>query len=327
MSHILDVPGLSVGHAENSDARTGTTVVVANEPSVAAISVHGGAPGTRESDALRPHGLGPPVDAIVLSGGSAFGLAAGDGAQRALLAQGRGYALGPHRVPIVPAAIVFDLSGPPPDYAALGHEAVMNAGDDRREGTVGAGVGATTARLKGGVGSASERIGPDDDPITVGALVVVNALGAVTAANGPWFRAAPFERGREFGGLSAPPDADFASVGTKLSPAVGENTTIAVVATDATLTRPQAYHMAVAAHDGLALAIYPSHTILDGDTVFGLSTARRGHPASLAEHVALTAAAARALARATARAVYAATARPGDRKPTWSEAFPGSVPR
>lgn len=316
MSHILDVPGLAVGHA--GDGATGVTTLVAETPAVAAIAVHGGAPGTRESDALRPSGLGPPVDAVVLAGGSAFGLAAADGVQRALAERGRGFAVRGHRVPIVPAAIIFDLTGPPPDFATLGRASVAAAEGppDRREGTLGAGAGATTARLKGGVGAASEAV-PGG---MVGALAVVNAVGSPVAANGPWFRAGPFERGAEFGGLGpAPADADWRTPLSKLGPRAGENTLIAVVATDLALSRSEAHHLAVTAHDGIALAVFPAHTLFDGDTVFALSTARAGPPAAPEAFVALTAGAVAALARAIARAVYAAA--PGGPVPAWRELY------
>jgi L-aminopeptidase/D-esterase-like protein len=220
----------------------------------------------------------------------------------------------------VPGAIIFDLQGERPDYRALGEQAVAAALDgpaDRTLGTIGAGAGATTANLKGGLGAASARVGS----ATVGAIVVVNAVGAATAANGPWFRAAPFERYNEFGGLTPPPEADFASVRTKLSAAAGASTVIGLLATDAALDRAQARRLAVTAHDGIALAIFPAHTILDGDTLFAASTGRAPAPASTEERIALGAAAVTTLARAIARAVHAATPAPGDRLPTWRDFF------
>ncbi|WP_420393287.1 P1 family peptidase [Acuticoccus sp.] len=319
MSHILDVPGVLLGHATDEDARTGTTTVIFDGPAVAGVAVRGGAPGTRETDLLDPGALGPPVDAICLSGGSAFGLAAADGAQRALAERGRGFAVGPHRVPIVPGAIVFDLSGPPADHRALGAASVAAAfgAADRREGTVGAGTNATTADLKGGFGSASARVGP----WCVGAAVVVNAVGAVTASNGPWFRARPFEVDDEFGGLDAPPSADLRSVRTKLGATIGASTVIAVVATDAELTRGEATRLASVAHDGIALAVWPAHTLLDGDTVFAASTGLGTAPDGVASIIGLHAAASACLARAIARAVFRATPHPKDRVPTWSERY------
>lgn len=317
MSHILDVPGLAVGHASEPDARTGVTTVVFDPPAVVGVAVHGGAPGTRETEALDPSGLGPPVDAVCLSGGSAFGLAAADGVALALAARGRGFAVGAHRVPIVPCAIVFDLTGPPADYRALGGASVEAAfgRPDRALGTVGAGTNATTAGLKGGLGSASARVGE----ATVGALVVANAVGSVTAANGPWFRAAPFEVAGEFGGLHAPPHADFASVRTKLGAAPGANTVIALVATDAALTRGEARRMAMTAHDGIAVSVWPAHTLFDGDTVFAASTGRAPPPGDPATLTQLVAAAASCLARSIAIAIFSARSAPGDRFPTWSQ--------
>ncbi|WP_108660394.1 P1 family peptidase [Acuticoccus kandeliae] len=323
MSHLLDVPGLRVGHASDAAARSGVTTIVMDEPAVCGVAVHGGAPGTRETDALQPEALGAPVDAVCLSGGSAFGLAAADGVQLALAERGRGFAVGIHKVPIVPGAIIFDLSGPRPDYRALGAASVAAALDgapDRTLGTIGAGMNAMSAGLKGGLGSASMTIGD----VTVAAIVVANPVGAVTAANGPWFRAAPFEVDGEFGGLVAPPDADFATVRTKHSAGPRANTMIGLVATDARLTRGEAKRLAITAHDGMALAVFPSHTILDGDTLFAVSTARAPAPAGPRDHIALGAAAATTVARAISRAIFHARAVEGDRFPTWQSLYGGA---
>lgn len=320
MSHICDVPGLSVGHAQDGERRTGTSVVVAAAGAVAGVSVLGGAPGTRETDALHPSGLGPPVDAVVLSGGSAFGLAAADGAQRVLHQAGRGFPVGEHRVPIVPAAIIFDLSGPPPDYAALGAAACRAAlaSADRSEGSVGAGTGARCAGVKGGIGSALESAAGG----VVGALVVANAVGSPIAANGPWLRAAPFEVDGEFAAVGpAPADADWRTLHHKLASTARENTTVAVVATDLSLDRGGAHRLALAGQDGFAAALYPSHTLYDGDTVFALATQRAPAPRTPDAWVALSAAATRAVARALARAVLAATPVPGIETPTLRERF------
>lgn len=325
MSHICDIAGVRVGHASDAARRTGTTSIIFDEPAVCSVAIHGGAPGTRETDALRPGNLNPPVDAVVLSGGSAFGLAAADGAMRALHNAGRGYAVGPHRIPIVPAAIIFDLSsafdlsGTLPNYAKLGRESVEAAlaAPDRRVGTVGAGVGATTATLKGGIGSAVETTGHG----SVGAIVAVNAVGAVTALDAPFFRAAAMEREGEFGGLRAPPEADFQSIVTKVDAAAGANTVIALIATDVALDTAEAQRLAVSAHDGLALAIWPSHTLFDGDTVFAASTGAHERPTSARGWVELHAAATRALARAITIGVHAATPSDGDLKPTWQALY------
>ena len=319
MSHLGDVPGLSIGHAASAGARTGVTAIVFDEPAVCGVSVTGGAPGTRETDALRPGGLNPRIEAVSLSGGSAFGIGAGDGVQRVMHRAGRGFAVGPHRVPIVPGAVVFDLTAPPADFAALGAEAAERAlaGTDLRLGTVGAGTGATTAGLKGGIGSAAERVGD----ALVGALAVVNAVGSVVAANGPWFRAAPFERNGELSNLGAPPEADFATVDTKLGAVLGGNTIIGIVATDRTLSVAAANRLALSAHDGITLATWPAHTMFDGDTIFAASTGRLPGSDDPLDALALAAAAARAMARAVSRAVYEATPAEGDRYPTWKERF------
>jgi L-aminopeptidase/D-esterase-like protein len=287
-------------------------VVTAAEPFVASVAVMGGAPGTRETDLLDPSTLVERVDALVLAGGSAFGLAAAHGVAETLAAAGRGYEAAGQRVPIVPAAILFDLSDrPQPDWAKLGAEAFSTAAEDFALGSAGAGTGATVAGLRGGIGASSAVL---EDGTTVGALVAVNAIGAVTVGNRAQFWAAPFEEGDEFGGLGVCSDPAPA-------PAIkrrGTATTIAVVATDATLDKAGAQRMAMAAHDGLARAVVPSHTPLDGDLVFAASTCGRPAPdAELALHVGH--AAATCLARAIARGVYHAA--PGGLFPSWRERF------
>ena len=322
---ITDVAGLRVGNAEDARIRTGTTVLTADAPFVAAVSVMGGAPGTRETDLLSPDRMVPAVDALVLSGGSAFGLAAASGVADALRTAGRGFlTAGGFRVPIVPAAILYDLnSGGAKDwdtnpYPALGAAALAAAGADFALGTAGAGFGAGTLNLKGGLGSASAVLA---DGTTVGALVAVNALGSAVEGEGPHFRAAPWEFGAEFGGLGPDPRPDpaFAPPPGKR---MGEATTIAIVATDAALTKAEAHRMATAAQDGIARAIAPSHTPHDGDLVFAAATGARPGPADggfLLGH-----AAASVLARAIARAVFLAAPMPGDRQPCWSARFGGT---
>lgn len=325
---ITDVPGLRVGNADDPLAKSGVTVILAEEPAVASVAVMGGAPGTRETDLLAPEQTVRSVDALVLSGGSAFGLDAASGVMQGLAALGRGFAVGPARVPIVPAAILFDLlaggakpwldgSAEPP-YRALGRAALAAAARDFAIGTTGAGTGATTAGLKGGLGSASTRL---DDGTTVGALVAVNAIGSVTMGSSPHFWAAPFEIGDEFGalGLPAAVPADAAAIRTKFAPGPLAATTIAVVATDAALTKAQARRLAVAAHDGLARAIFPAHTPFDGDLVFALSTGRRPLVDPDRDLLVLSAVAATTLARAIARGVFAATPATGDGLPTWAD--------
>lgn len=320
---ITDVPGLRVGNAEDVHVRTGATVLVGEQPFVAAVHVMGGAPGTRETDLLAPDRLVADVDALVLSGGSAFGLDAGSGVADALRLQGRGFAVGDQRVPIVPGAILFDLLNggdkdwPDNPYKRLGAQALAAAGQTFSLGSEGAGYGATTRGLKGGLGSASAVLA---NGMTVGALVAVNALGSVTVGAGPHFWAAPFELGDEFGGLGLPSafDPAWEPAPTK---AAGEATTIAIIATDAALTKAQAHRLAVAAHDGMARAIVPSHTLLDGDLVFAAATGARPLTNRIADEFALGHAAAACLARAIARAVYEARAQPGDRLPSWQSRF------
>jgi L-aminopeptidase/D-esterase-like protein len=262
------------------------------------------------------------VDAIFLSGGSAFGLDAGQGVMQGLRKAGRGFPVGPVRVPIVPGAIVFDLlNGGDKDWAespypALGRRALDLAAPDFALGTAGAGFGAMTGNLKGGLGSASCVL---PSGLTVGALVVVNALGQATVGETPHFWAAPFEQGVEFGGLGpAPMTPEDTPLPRKR---VGEATTIAIVATDATLTKAQAHRMAVAAHDGMARALVPSHTPLDGDLVFSVATGAKILSDPLLDSFQLGHAAATCLARAIARAVYLAQAMPGDLQPCWSSGF------
>jgi L-aminopeptidase/D-esterase-like protein len=317
---ITDVAGLKVGNARDSRLKSGTTVVVCDTPAVASVQVLGGAPGTRETDLLAPHNTVEAIDAVFLSGGSAFGLDAGSGVQAALREDGRGFAVGPVRVPIVPGAILFDLInggakdwGRYPPYRELGYEATRNAAVDFALGSHGAGTGALTAGLKGGLGSASAITGGG---VTVGGLVAVNALGSVTFGSSRHFRAAPHEIGDEFGGLGLPATlpADAADIMTKMN--LGQpndgNTTIAVIATDAVLTKAECKRLAVAAHDGFARAIWPSHTPMDGDLVFALSTGTSGIRPDAMAFIELCAAAAAVMARAIARGVYSAVAEPGD---------------
>ncbi|MBN9021311.1 MAG: P1 family peptidase [Rhizobiales bacterium] len=322
---LTDVAGLTVGNAEDARAKSGVTVVVCDQPAVASVHVMGGAPGTRETDLLAPEQTVQAIDALVLSGGSSFGLDAASRVMAALAAVNRGFAVGPARVPLVPAAILFDLLnggdkawGPVPPYARLGGQAFAAAGPDFALGTHGAGTGATTANLKGGLGSASARLA---DGTTVAALVAVNALGQATVGDGPHFWAAPFETGDEFGGRGWPAEpGGGAALRHKGQRLPIESTTIGVVATDADLTKAEAKRLAVMAHDGFARALWPAHTPYDGDLVFALATARRKRPDML-DMVALGAAAAACMARAIARGVYLASPVPGDLVPTWGERF------
>ena len=327
---ITDVMGLAVGQAHDAAVRTGVTVILPDERAVCACDVRGGGPGTRETDALASDTLVDAVDAVVLSGGSSYGLAAADGVTAWLGANGRGFGLidmpGVPRSPVVPAAILYDLAnggektwGIEPPYRRLGVAAAEAAAVDFELGTAGAGYGAMAGQLKGGTGSASI---VTEDGLTVGAIVAVNSFGSVVAGDGRTFWAAPYEIDDEFGGLgpagltAAADDWGLA----KLAPQIRANTTIAAVATDVALTPAQARRLAVMAQDGLARAIRPVHTPFDGDVVFALSTARKPLPAP--EPLALArlgALAADCLARAIARAVHEAAPWPGAEVRCWRD--------
>jgi D-aminopeptidase len=307
---LTDVAGLTVGNAHDVRLRSGVTVLLAERPLTAAVDVRGGGPGTRETDALGLAGTVETAHAFVLSGGSAFGLAAATGVQSWLAERGVGFAIGPVRVPIVPQAIVFDLLnggdkqwGRQPPYERLAIEACDAAGVDFALGSAGGGYGATTAGCKGGLGSASAMVSWG---ATVGALVVVNAVGSVTIGDGPHFWAAPFEVGDEFGGHGQPARLGADDRRIRLKGGLRENTTIAVVATDARLSKPQCHRLAIAAQTGLARAIHPVHTPLDGDVVFAAATGDVPLPDPHLALAELGAVAAMTLARAVARGVFEA---------------------
>ncbi len=337
MSAITDVGGIRVGqhHRVDADATlgsgwaSGTTVVLTPPGTVGAVDGRGGAPGTRETDLLDPSNSVRHVDAVVLSGGSAYGLAAADGVMRWLEEHGRGVAMEGGVVPIVPAAVVYDL--PVGGWqcrptAAFGYSAAEAAGTEVALGTVGAGAGARVGVLKGGVGTASVTL---ESGVTVGAIVVVNAAGEVidTATGLPW----QADQVEEFGLTRPPADqiAAFAARNVEFSPL---NTTIAVIATDAALSPAGCRRIAIAAHDGLARTIRPCHTPLDGDTVFALATGAvevppdPETPASMSPEVSLItavgAAAADVLARAVLVGVLAAESVAGI--PTYRDMLPGA---
>ncbi|MEQ1697233.1 MAG: P1 family peptidase [Hyphomicrobiaceae bacterium] len=331
---ITDIPGLKVGNAQSATLCTGVSVLLADRPFVAAVDVRGGATGTRETDAIGLAGTVDEAHAIVLSGGSAFGLAAASGVQAWLAEQGIGFAVGSARVPIVPAAILFDLLNGgnkawdnKPPYEAMGRAACEAASATLAPGSHGAGFGATTATLRGGLGTASCRLA---NGLIVGALVAVNPLGSVTVGSSAHFWAGAFEQGLEFGGRGLPGawPADGLEVrlkGTITGGFMAQNTTIAIVATNARLSKRGAHRLAVMAQTGLARAIYPVHTPLDGDVVFAAATgdvALEAGPAALAM---LGAHAANTLARAVARGVYAAEATPPHwtGPPAYRTVFPG----
>jgi L-aminopeptidase/D-esterase-like protein len=324
MNNLLtDIAGVRVGHADDAALGSGVTAVVFDQPAVAAMDVRGGGPGTREGALLDLANIVERIDAIALAGGSAFGLEAGGGVQAFLAEQGRGFNVRGAIIPIVPGAICFDLLnggdknwGRFSPYRDLGFVAAAAAGTKFALGSVGAGLGANTANLKGGLGSASAKT---DDGTTVAALAVVNAVGTVTVGDGPWFWAAPFEIDGEYGGLGLPASftPDMLKMRIKGGPAATavENTTLAVVVTDAALTKPQARRLAMIAQTGFARAIYPVHAPMDGDVVFAAATGERPID-PLVGLTELGMVAANVVARAIARGVHAATALP----------FPGALP-
>jgi L-aminopeptidase/D-esterase-like protein len=322
---ITDVPGLRIGHAGDMRLGSGVTAVIFDEPAVGSIDIRGGGPGTRETALLDPAQTISGIDAITLSGGSAFGLDAASGVQAWLREQGRGFAVRSARVPIVPAAILFDLLsggdkdwGRYPPYRELGYDAAANAGLNCALGSVGAGLGATTVNLKGGIGSASAMI----DGIAIGALAAVNAAGSVTVGDGPWFWAAPFEQGGEFGGRGIPAPTSPDALTPRTKGMARTSTTLVVVATDAVLSKAQAKRFAVMAQTGLARAIYPVHTPLDGDVLFTASTGRKALADPLVALSQLGAIAANVVARAIARAIYEATTLPFPNAwPSWQDKF------
>ncbi len=307
---LIDIAGIRVGHAEDARIASGVTAILFDEPFVTAVDVRGGGPGTRETDLLDPARTVERVDAIALSGGSALGLDAASGVQAFLREIGRGYAVGSARVPLVPGAILFDLLnggdknwGRYPPYRELGYAAAAGAGVDFALGSVGAGLGATTVNFKGGIGSASM---VTEAGFGVGALAAVNAAGSVVIDDGPWFWAAPFEQNREFGGYGIPPIMPTRALAVRTKGALRQSTTLVVVATDAELSKAQAKHVAVMAQDGLARAIHPVHTPLDGDAVFAVATRRRPLRNALFDLTAIGAAATQVVARAVARGVFEA---------------------
>jgi L-aminopeptidase/D-esterase-like protein len=326
---LTDIAGVRVGHADDAALASGVTAVIFDTPAVAAIDVRGGGPGTREGSLLDLANTVERIDAIALAGGSAFGLEAGGGVQAWLAEQGRGFAVRGAIIPIVPGAICFDLLnggdkawGRFAPYRDLGYAAAAAASTNFALGSVGAGLGATTASFKGGVGSASAAT---QGGVRVAALAVVNAVGNVTVGDGPWFWAAPFEIDGEYGGrglpASFPPEMLAMRLKGGAAASAVENTTLAVVVTDADLTKPQAKRLAMIAQTGFARAIYPVHAPLDGDVVFAASTGEK--PVDpLIGLTELGMVAANVVARAIARGVYAATALPfPDALPAWKDRF------
>ncbi len=328
---LTDIPGVRVGHADNAALASGVTAVIFDQPAITAMDIRGGGPGIREGALLDLSNTVDKVDALALSGGSAFGLEAGGGIQAWLAEHGRGLAVSIARIPIVPGAVIFDLLncgdkkwGRFSPYRDLGYAAAVAASDSFKLGSFGAGLGATTATLKGGVGSASART---QDGVTVGAIAVVNAVGVTNVGDGPHFWAAPFEQNSEYGGRGLPalftPDMLTARLKGGAAAASGENTTLAVVVTDAILNKPQAKRLAMLAQTGFARAIYPVHAPMDGDVVFAAATCTK--PVDpLIGLTELGMIAANVMARAIARGVYEATALPfADARPDWKTKFGG----
>jgi L-aminopeptidase/D-esterase-like protein len=326
---LTDIAGVRVGHADDAALASGVTAVIFDKPAVASSDVRGGGPGTREETVLDLQSTVEAIDAIALSGGSALGLDAAGGVQAWLAEQGRGLRIREAVIPIVPGAICFDLLnggnkawGRFPPYRDLGYAAACAATTDFALGSVGAGLGATTANFKGGLGSASAQT---EGGVKVAALAVVNAVGSVTVGDGPWFWAAPFETGGEYGGRGLPAsfDPDMLRARLKGGPpeTSAENTTLAVVVTDAVLTKPQAKRLAMIAQTGMARAIYPVHAPTDGDVVFAAATGEKPVDPRFGR-TELGMVAANVLARAIARGVYSATALPFlGALPAWKDRF------
>jgi D-aminopeptidase len=309
---LFDIGGFKVGQAHDARVKTGVTVILPDSPAKCAVDVRGGGPGTREIMALQDGGLIEEVHAVVLSGGSVYGLAAADGVTAWLGHKRIGYAPGPAPIPvspIVPSAILFDNAnggdkewGLEPPFRALGQLACERAGTNIAEGSAGAGFGATAGLYSGGLGVATETVGD----VTIGAIIAANPVGSpyMPGTQCPW--AWPYEQQSEFGGVHPPQDYTHSEpMDTKLAflKAAGQSTIIGSVITNAGLSQKQLRRLSIMAQDGIAMAVQPAHTPLDGDTIFALSTGGVPctSPVALAE---LGAAAARCTARAVARGVY-----------------------
>jgi D-aminopeptidase len=323
---ITDVAGVKVGSAEDAKLASGVTVIRFDAPATISGLVSGGAPGSFDTALLAPEMTVQQADAVFLSGGSAFGLASGVGVQGALRAAGRGFAVGSVRVPIVTGAILFDLLnggdknwGRLAPYADLAYAATEAAAETFPLGTAGAGYGATTANLKGGLGSASAVTA---NGFTVGAVAAVNAIGATTMGDSPHFWAAPWEVGAEFGGLGMTSPASSGALRVRVK---GDRpaTTIACVVTDAVITKAQAHRLAVMANDGLSHAIRPAHASFDGDTVFFAGTGQKPLGQNATRDITeIGTVAADCLARAVARGVYEAQPLPfANALPSWRSRF------
>jgi len=310
---ITDVPGIKVGNAQDDNLRSGVTVIKPDGPAVASVDVRGGGPGTRETDALNSDCLVDVVHAIVLSGGSAFGLNAASGVMSYLAENNIGFQLEGAVIPIVPGAVLFDLlNGGDKNlkdlspYAAMGHKAASVCDTSFKLGNAGAGTGAVAGGIKGGLGSASFIYDDDGSQITLGAVAAVNSMGSVTMPGSTIMWAAPFEQNNELGGQKTPESNARYNLDYTFELPVGKNTTLAVVATDAILTKPQARRVAIMAQDGLARAIRPVHSPFDGDSLFVISTGKKELADPVVSLSRLGMLAADCTARAIARGVYEA---------------------
>ncbi len=340
---ITDILGIQVGHAEDNKIGTGVTVITGDKPFSAAVDVRGGGPGTRETDMLSLENSIGRVDAIVLSGGSAFGLDACSEVQDLLRRDNKGYKVGKAIVPLVPGAVIFDLNindkphiniiGEHSPWRILANKAYESANTNFLLGSFGAGCGATTATLKGGQGSTSwTQTFSNGEQYTVGAIMVNNAVGNPLLNEGPHFLSAHLEFGNEYGGYGVSNDLYDNILRAKRLPSsighkeifndISSNTVIGVVATDAPLTRSNLKRLAIMAHDGIARSLSPSHTPMDGDTIFSITTCQDIKEQVL-ENVDLLALGARVsdcVARACNRAIYEAKAI-GTSKPGWKNLF------
>jgi L-aminopeptidase/D-esterase-like protein len=324
---ITDIEGIRVGHAHDMALASGVTTILIDTANVASCVVRGGAPGSRDTALLEPEMTAEGIDAVVLSGGSLFGLDAAGGVCGFLRDKGVGVRIGPINIPIAVQAITFDLInggnkdwGRQPPYWELGWKAAERAtSGEFALGSVGGGYGTTTVTLKGGVGSASMVTASG---FTVAAIVVVNAVGSATIGEGPHFWAAPVEVGAEFGGLGMPTHTTASDLALRMKGSRQPATTIGLVATDAILTKPQAKRIAIMADDGLARAVRPAHAPMDGDTVFSVATQRKKLTDPLPDLTEIGMAAGDCLTRAIARGVYEATALPfHGALPAWRDKF------
>ncbi len=309
---ITDLDGIRVGNVHDANVLSGVTAIVFDRSNTASVSIRGGAPGTRDTELLQPEKTAQGIDAVLLSGGSLFGLDAAGGAVNCLREAGRGIEIGGIKIPIAVQAITFDLLnggdkqwGRNPPYWQMGWDAVENAKADPFElGSIGGGFGTTTATLKGGLGSASATTATG---IKVGAIAVVNSVGTATIGSGPHFWASPYEHDNEFGGLGSPAQLPPDALGLRIKGGAPPSTTIGLVATNATLTKAETQRLAIMADDGLARAVRPAHAPMDGDTVFAVSTLEKPLLDPVSHLTEIGTIAADCLARAIARGVYHAS--------------------